>query len=92
MNLEEGSNSSPLGENSRILYFGFSLAYSYPASWGGLEVPLNRAAEVRDFTQVIEWKTGADSGNITPARRQETLTSVSTHFGKVCFEVLNSMN
>ena len=38
---------------------------------------MNCAAEVRDFSQIIGWKTGVDFGNITPARRLETMTGVS---------------
>ena len=36
------------------------------------------AAEMGNLTQIIDWKTGVDFGNTTPARRLETMTSVST--------------
>ena len=38
---------------------------------------MNCAAEVREFSQIIDWKTGVDSGNITPAKRLETLTGLA---------------
>ena len=40
------------------------------------------AAEVRDFSQIIDWKTGVDSGNITPAKRLETLTGLAGNFDR----------
>ena len=38
---------------------------------------MNSAAEVRDYSQIIDWKTGVDFGNITPAKRLETLTGLA---------------
>ncbi len=38
---------------------------------------MNCAAEVRDFSQIIDWKTGVVFGNITPAKRLETLTGLA---------------
>ncbi len=40
------------------------------------------AAEMRDLTQITEWKTGADFGNITPARRLETMTGLAGNFDR----------
>ncbi len=40
------------------------------------------AAEVRDFSQIIDWKTGVDFGNITPAKRLETMTGLAGNFDR----------
>ena len=43
---------------------------------------MNCAAEMRDFTQITDWKTGVDFGNITPARRRETMTGLAGNFDR----------
>ena len=43
---------------------------------------MNCAAEMRDFSQIIDWKTGVDFGNITPARRLETMTGLAGNFDR----------
>jgi hypothetical protein len=43
---------------------------------------MNCAAEVRDYSQIIDWKTGVDFGNITPARRLETMTGLAGNFDR----------
>lgn len=40
------------------------------------------AAEVRDYSQIIDWKTGVVFGNITPARRLETMTGLAGNFDR----------
>ena len=43
---------------------------------------MNCAAEVSEFTQITDWKTGVDSGNITPAGRLETMTGLAGNFDR----------
>ena len=40
------------------------------------------AAEMRDYSQITDWKTGVDFGNITPARRLKTMTGLAGNFGR----------
>ncbi len=41
---------------------------------------MNCAAEVRDFSQIIDWKTGVDLGNITPARKCKLSSGITVNF------------
>ena len=43
---------------------------------------LSCVAEVRDFTQIIAWKTGVDFGNIAPVRILETLSGLAGNFDR----------
>jgi hypothetical protein len=40
------------------------------------------AAEMRDLTQITDWKTGVDFVNITPAKRLETMTGLAGNFDR----------
>ena len=43
---------------------------------------MNCAAEMRVITQRTDWKTGVDFGNITPAKRLETMTGMGGNINR----------